>query len=85
MIGISFSLSSYTAPRVACLGGEVALFSRPFEACPTDPVRREVYKHQSGASTPWFSPEAVPVSASSLRPSHQWPAGPIPRAKRARR
>ena len=80
MTGIPFSLF-FTAPMVACLGGKVALFSRPFEARPTDSVRREVFRQQSKAATSWFSPDAVPAAGTPLGPVYQRPAGPLPRAK----
>ena len=77
----------FVASRTACLGEEAAFFSRPFEARPADPVRREVFR-QAGPGTPgaWFAPEAVlqhtpPRLAAGREPSQ----GPVPRVKRRRR
>ena len=83
------TLSVLVSPvkRAACLGKEVALFSRPFEARPTDPLRREVFRQQAQAGhSSWFSPASVPLEAAlELVPALQAPAGPLPVLKRRRR
>ena len=75
---LSFSLFS-TVPRVACIGqGEVALFSRLFEARPSDPLRREIFRQQP-VGTSWFSPSTVPsVAPLAIPPGKQDPVGPLP-------
>ena len=81
----TFVLFSLTAPRVACLGEEVALFSLPFEARPTDPIRREAFR-QTQSESGWFSPSVVPALVPpELAPSRQAPAGPVPKVKRRRK
>ena len=77
-------LSHYTVPRAACLGESGALFSRPFESRPSDPLRREIFRQQAvGGGSCWFAPSAVPSEAPLvLAPSHQASAGPIPACKR---
>ena len=76
-----------TVPRAACLGAGVALFSRPFEARPTDPLRREVFRQQARAGcASWFSPASVPAEAPlELAPARQVSAGPLPDPKWRRR
>ena len=62
----------------------MALFSLPFEARPTDPVRREVFCQQALAgSASWFSPSVVPLEVPlALMPARQGSAGSLPPSKR---
>ena len=81
-------LSPFAVPKVVTLGQEVAPFSLPPEARPTDPVRREVFRQQAIARTPWFEPSQVPLDIGALPlpgPAHT--AGPLPQPakKRCRR
>ena len=62
-------LSQCPAPalRTQCLGGQVARFLKPFEARPTDPVRRELYrqlaeKPSTAATSGWFAPSGALAS-----------------------
>ena len=70
-------LLSPTAPalRTQCLGGQVARFYRPFEARPTDPVRRELYRQLAekpctAATSGWVAPtEDLASTPPPLGPS----------------
>ena len=56
-----------SAPCTRCIGAQVARFARPFEARPTDPVRREVFRQLAdsnstvSASSGWVAPTATLV------------------------
>ena len=77
---------SPAAPMVSSVGREVALFSLPFEARPTDPLRREVFRQQPAGQSSWFAPVSVPqVTPQALTPSHLQSSGPLPQPKRRRR
>ena len=81
-------LLTLTVSRAAVLGGEVALFSLPFEARPVDSVRREVFRQRvaGGHTTSWFAPASVPLEApQGFIPSRQASVGPLPLPKRRRR
>ena len=56
-------LFSPSAPRVSCLGEDVALFKVPFEARPTDSFRRAVFSQWSTGSGCWFAPSFIPKAA----------------------
>ena len=93
MVMLLFLLSP-TAPalRTQCLGGQVARFSRPFEARPTDPVRRELYrqlaeKPSTAVTSGWCAPSRVLVSTPPpLGPDTEECAGrKLPTKKRKRR
>ena len=87
-------LSQCPAPalRTQCLGGQVARFSRPFEARPTDPVRRELYrqlaeKPSTAATSGWCAPSrALASTPPPLGPGTEECAGrTLPTKKRKRR
>ena len=84
ILGILFFSSS--ASRAACLGPEVALFRKPFESRPTDPIRREVFRQQPANGSTWFTPGPAPrVRATPLPRATEASVGPIPKVKRRRR
>ena len=87
-------LLSPTAPalRTQCLGGQVARFLKPFEARPTDPVRRELYrqlaeKPRTAAATGWVAPsEALASTPPPLGPgTEECASRALPKKKRRRR
>ena len=87
-------LSQCPAPalRTQCLGGQVARFSRPFEARPTDPVRRELYrqlaeKPSTAATSGWFAPSgALASTPPPLGPgTEECASRTLPTKKRKRR
>ena len=78
-------LSPFAVPKVVTLGQEVAPFSLPPEARPTDPIRREVYRQQAITRTAWFEPLQVPSDLGALPlPSPAHSAGPVPQPARKR-
>ena len=74
---------SPTAPalRTKCLGGQVARFSKPFEARPVDPVRREVFRQLAknpgtAATSGWIAPtEGLASTPPPLEPGPEECAG----------
>ena len=67
--------------RTRCLGEQVARFLRPFEARPTDPVRRELYRQLAekpctAATSGWVAPtEALASTPPPLGPGTEESAG----------
>ena len=81
-------LSHSTVPKVACLGERVALFKKPFEARPSDPLRKEVFRQQAAHRSHWFAPSTIPSGVpAGTTPALQTSVGPVPgpRGKRRRR
>ena len=70
------------------MGERVALFSKPFESRPSDPLRREIFRQQAASgSLSWFAPSGIPYEVPlALAPSHEVSVGPVPvpKEKRAR-
>ena len=87
-------LLSPTAPalRTQCLRGQVARFLKPFEARPTDPVRRELYrqlaeKPRTAVTSGWVAPsEALASTPPPLGPgTEECASRALPKKKRRRR
>ena len=86
-------LLSPTAPalRTQCLGGQVARFLKPFEARPTDPVRRELYRQLAekpctAVNSGWVAPsEALAFTPPPLGPgTEECASRALPKKKRRR-
>ena len=87
-------LSQCPAPalRTQCLRGQVARFLKPFEARPTDPVRRELYRQLAekpctAVNSGWVAPSEATASAPPpLGPgTEECASRALPKKKRRRR
>ena len=83
LLCISFLLAS----RTGVLGQTVALFDRPPEAIPCDPVRKGHFASLTPGSLGWTAPSEALLQVPLTRPPRVvTPVGPIPvRGKRGRR
>ena len=74
------------ASRTGVLGEAVALFLRPPESEPCDPVRKGHFAALAPGRLGWVAPREVPVPSLARHSSALAPVGPLPtRGKRTRR
>ena len=76
-----------SASRTGVLGPAVALFDRPPESVPCDPIRKGHFAALTPGSSGWAAPSVALLQVPIARPPRvEIPVGPIPvRGKRRRR